>query len=900
MGSTAAQTPSAAEAWRRIEGSAELLMTVLAKLDDGEDLSRAAAVSKSWRDAAFDDKAWERLGSLGEEMPLLVQLKAEPWCKLGWRQLYVQQRRCDYSDERVDAPARPAIGPRLELEHYRAHVGDSKIPEGCVQVTCAMLEKNDLYKRLDVEYEQSMLDKGRAIFSHLPVPPTPIDELAADLGRTARRRYPDHPEGSYAASLMNFSAPDDSWFEAHIHVQNDAISAQYSGDPERTKTELRYAVLAFHEFDSAGKRAWFGRLLGRKPAQLRKVIAEMKAKRDDYWSTTHVKNACRRTIAFCDDVLARKETTKGAPTRSVSSLEENNIRKAEPDDEDDAECIRLIYDDLIPTPEQRCNKGHVMQLRKGPWLNGTVLQHGWCCNGCDPQLNGTVLYEERWCCSTCEYDLCFECVPSRTSLPYNLKLPILETRSTRSNFMLGVEIYSDDGDAIYSALSELSTICSATSNEILELNDIDGCPWTADRAEVPRLDVFLLRKSDHSRLCLATDASNGHAHDDDYGSGTSIYNQFIIDGTGFQGVGSENIFNKMHLQVRMETQGQLLAAVTIEMEDEIHDEWLDSSVESLLQAVESPGFASRWVAPHRNVQTQALASYQTSKIPRLATPFGSESVSTALQLLTKTAVVRSRAPPVMTLVFAKLEVKDLMQASEVCRDWREAAAHKNSWLKICESEPLVIALYDMYPRRHSRKQLYIQQVQANQLVSAPFAAVSCSDYRFAVELTAAGRHEKIVTAVVALPADGQELMLDHDSQEVVNYTLDQPIEISLGHDGPLSIALKLSLIRASDGKRLHLVDITEYDYDESIAGAKAHHNDDASGCNDAFSTLWFDCRIELQDDEDFDNEEYHTRKITNLSIDIDGYAVGYDMLLIPTLGGLLQMVECPGYAHLWV
>jgi hypothetical protein len=46
-----------------------------------------------------------------------------------------------------------------------------------------MIERNGLLERLDTEYEQSRLGKGRALFSELPLTPRPVAELASDLGR---------------------------------------------------------------------------------------------------------------------------------------------------------------------------------------------------------------------------------------------------------------------------------------------------------------------------------------------------------------------------------------------------------------------------------------------------------------------------------------------------------------------------------------------------------------------------------------------------------------------------------------------------------------------------------------------------------------------------------------------
>ena len=81
--------PAALALWRRVEATAELLLAVLAQLDAANDLGRAAKVSKHWRGAAYEEELWKAHGT---DMPLLAKLKAEPWCRLSWRQLFAQDR----------------------------------------------------------------------------------------------------------------------------------------------------------------------------------------------------------------------------------------------------------------------------------------------------------------------------------------------------------------------------------------------------------------------------------------------------------------------------------------------------------------------------------------------------------------------------------------------------------------------------------------------------------------------------------------------------------------------------------------------------------------------------------------------------------------------------------------
>eukprot|EP01043_Picozoa_sp_COSAG02_P071728 COSAG02_NODE_13225_length_1423_cov_1.303625_1_plen_392_part_10 len=390
----------AAALWQRVEGSVGLVAAVVAQLTDPEDLARVAAVSRVWREASRDERAWERMCAA---LPLLWRLKSAEGCGLGWRELFVQQQRCDYLAAR---PQRMAIGPRLELEHYRAVVGSGKLPPGCTQVTRAMIEANGqrLLERLDLEYEQSRLDKGWAIFTELELPPRPVEELAADLGRTKTiPKFPNAAQDSYAATLMTYwSAGDDSWFEAHISKH------------ERAKTR-------FDVIDARGVREFFSDLLQRKESQIRKLREEMKEQRDNYWTESGDRKAYAATASFCKEVLARRKATVDAESTDTRvTVVQNNIRKVEVDEDD--QLVRLVYDDLIRS--------------------------------------------------------------SYHSLPRSLCIKELPTMSLRSNFLIGLEIYGADGDAIFSTLSDLKPMQCAEDNVLLEPS-FEPYAWPVSCQEVP-------------------------------------------------------------------------------------------------------------------------------------------------------------------------------------------------------------------------------------------------------------------------------------------------------------------------------------------------------------------------------------------------------------------------------
>ena len=72
-------------------------------------------------------------------------------------------------------------------------------------------------------------------------------------------------------------------------------------------------------------------------------------------------------------------------------------------------------------------------------------------------------------------------------IPAHLRIQPMPTMTTRSNFLLGLEIYTDDGDAVFSTLSELTSKSRAEDNELLEPK-FRPVAWPGDRREVPRVD----------------------------------------------------------------------------------------------------------------------------------------------------------------------------------------------------------------------------------------------------------------------------------------------------------------------------------------------------------------------------------------------------------------------------
>jgi hypothetical protein len=264
------------------------------------------------------------------------------------------------------------------------------------------------------------------------------------------------------------------------------------------------------------------------------------------------------------------------------------------------------------------------------------------------------------------------------------------------------------------------------------------------------------------------------------------------------------------------------------------------------------------------------------------------STSSALQLLTTTAIVRSRPPPVMTHVLMQLEVKQLIYASAVCRDWRDAAAHGNSWSLIFESEPVLTELYETFRSKFSHRQLYLQQAKANALASAPFVSVATSDYQCAVEVfTPSGT---LLTQVVSLdPSRG------HDLETI--FTLDLSKSKCEVSEGTVP-KVKVHLVRKQDSKRICLLDAGASDADGEYLYFYDNTYHAEKLCDPgAFRTPDFSARMEM-DLEQIEDEDRETLK--TLKVEMHDYDGGEAELMIVSLNGLLQMLACPGYAHCWV
>ena len=561
----------------------------------------------------------------------------------------------------------------------------------------------------------------------------------------------------------------------------------------------------------------------------------MESRRSNYFASHAAKRGCTRAIDFCNDVLARKIATAKAPKRRLSVALENNIRQAK-----SAVHYRLVYDDLVDRA-------------------GRILAN---------------------------------------------PIPILETVSLRDDYLLGLEIYSNEGDPIHSTLTELTSICEQQKSGFAQrlLVEDTSCQWhggQGEGAEVPFVNMFLLRKCDQSRLCLADKCYYGDAYDDEYGEGTFVHNRFTIGGTGEDDGG---VFHTAKLEVRMTLGGSRMEKIEVHL-PEGYDEWVVQSVEQLLQMVESPAFASRWVQPLAKGTVRTAQGTQERKKARLMPPL--PAGGDPLKLLAKTEIIQSRPPSLITHVLTQLEVKDLMRASEVCRDWYHASNDDRVWAGIYEYEPVLVELQNQY--KQPCKRLYAQQVKSLKAAKARLPVIPRDEYRLATEIY------RIEDPSRAIAASLHELDADaYEQNELLDFTLDSPIDINTKEGESVLSAdpysVRLFLVRKQDNKRLLLSDDCASEDCDMMTHDDTTHDIVLNGCGefakprpDVFAYCRIDTIMRLQEvknAESFDFDAPHTRKVESFRFALpDGSWASEPM--VETVETLLQMVECPAYADSW-
>ena len=588
-------------------------------------------------------------------------------------------------------------------------------------------------------------------------------------------------------------------------------------------------------------RGYFGSLLSRDVPYLEALISELEPKTTaQHWASSRVKEGYKCVISFCKDVKERKLKTKGMknPQYHISRTRQNNIRPASTAPTWEKLKYQLVYDDLI----------------------------------------------------------------HRENFPYKYRLPVLETAwmQHKLKYLIGVEVKSTSGQNIFSRLSNLTETSSVTS--LLACGDLH-CKWYCHSGN-PCVSVFLLRKGDSSRLCLTTDSNTGHGHHDDYAGRDEMtyYNPFTVAGTGDSDDAAARMCTAIGVEVRTTGTDSTLRHLEIGLdvrEGDFHGHVV-STMEELLQTIEAPAFAARWIAPPQRTHFRKQITAPSSGLSQQQAP-AAEHVCERLQRTVVTSPdlaiwTGTNVPSLLSVCLLHLsDVRDLVRAGQVCKGWHRASKHGTAWTQMLQdSAPTLKLLRGRRMCLHTCEQLYTQQRAADQAALVPLSPLPRTDYMLAVQIA------ESTLFCCDLAADGHETLLQQDVH-IPNVKYDRIThEISL--DGDINFSVKASLLRKRDSKCLHLFTcegnwepLEFIDPDETICLVRfGDYTSIRSALSADYSTRAdVDVKLTVQDW----GKSSKTQTIAALEIVIDTYED--EVPAVVNIGALLEMVEWPSFAHRW-
>jgi hypothetical protein len=467
-------------------------------------------------------------------------------------------------------------------------------------------------------------------------------------------------------------------------------------------------------------------------------------------------------------------------------------------------------------------------------------------------------------------------------------LRALETSTIRRDFLLGIEVRSGCGTVLLAEVADLRHLGPGLDASVLYCT-YKYTRWPGPANVPPRVSVFILRKKDGSRLDLVADSTSSDANQDDYGS--VFCDRFGIADTGRYG----GLFNLLRLQVVCDKQAQHLSRVSVELEpcgtfSEFYDDWVVTSAEWMLHILSSPGFVRRWVAPPRKRRAQRPAGQAQAGSLLRAPVHASDCL--------RTTVVASKPPQPMSLILQHLEVNLMVRTGLVCRDWYAALSHPETWSRVLQMHPLLAQIRkqnDVILPSSSTKSLFIQQYKARRAMSVQLVRPPRTDYCLAVEILCNGElvHSSLADITTAEPKMD---LLSEDFESLATVTFTQEATVDLYDD---ELRLSLSMFRKHDGKRFPLYDDSDCDEDFNVlyfygALPTMFSICDTSTDLDSVPIIGFHASLKLEPVLDSDY-----RSATLRSIDINIGAASEFTLSMSSADGVIQLLECPGFAHLW-
>jgi hypothetical protein len=278
--------------------------------------------------------------------------------------------------------------------------------------------------------------------------------------------------------------------------------------------------------------------------------------------------------------------------------------------------------------------------------------------------------------------------------------PSLPSPPARADYLIGFELHFKhlNLDIKCSDIQELVL----SKQGPLELAHFSSPPGSMLMKDVEnysiQLSAFLLRKCDMGIFTLMKDGRTKNRFD--YESWDTLLHSITLWGTvEIPGTGQESgMFRACHIDVNVLTCAPVLyngdhtgvAEVNFAMagNKDSFEETHVESVEGLLQIIESPAFAKRWVLPPA-LQITSLRPTPHAKPVCRSAPGGAGRRAFSSTRITdvQTAALNLIAVlnvKLLAAVIINLGGKDLRRASEVSRHWFTAAMDEDSWMTRCD------------------------------------------------------------------------------------------------------------------------------------------------------------------------------------------------------------------------
>lgn len=378
----------------------------------------------------------------------------------------------------------------------------------------------------------------------------------------------------------------------------------------------------------------------------------------------------------------------------------------------------------------------------------------------------------------------------------------------RADYMIGVEVgiqRADGSPAVHhwSRLCELQHVCLCHDELMVADHVIGAAPVSTSDIASSVLSVFLLRKKDN-RIIALCEREEPLDHDYCY----RLF-EFSLRNTGVSSDVGKVVHFEAYVNHNLDCGGVDLGVITGVKICLDTDEggWMDeepvSTVDSLLQLLEAPAFADRWVPPvlTRSGVLGALGALGADVISAKSTkPPTTISANTFWQQIEKTTTLLNR-------ILGYLAAKDLCLAGEVNRSWYTAAQSDVTWQRICLHS--TFSLLSTMHKNHSWstgmawKGLYVQRILANKAATTASADPllpdsGCNEYLIGLQVTngAEGKRTPLLSILTDL-SDNRSAIRELASVPEVRASAWVPT-------ADFSPQLRVSLIRKRDGKILIL------------------------------------------------------------------------------------------------